>query len=62
MSEFYSFAGEHPWLVFGLAFLLIHYPFKFYNRWMRHKNIAASGWPPAHVDADGLPNRRCNEE
>lgn len=22
-------------------------------RWIRHRNIVAQGWPPAHVDADG---------
>lgn len=22
-------------------------------RWLRHKNIAAHGWPPIYLDADG---------
>ena len=24
-----------------------------WNRWLRHKNITAKGWPPSHLDADG---------
>lgn len=28
-------------------------PFRSWNRWLRHKNITAQGWPPAHLDADG---------
>lgn len=26
---------------------------KAYNRRLRSKNIAAKGWPPPHLDADG---------
>jgi hypothetical protein len=26
-----------------------------FMRWTRSKNIAAHGWPPKHVDADGDP-------
>jgi hypothetical protein len=26
-----------------------------FMRWTRSKNIAAHGWPPKHLDADGDP-------
>jgi hypothetical protein len=56
MTEFYAFAGEHPVFVFLLAWLLcwtMSWPFRLVNRWIRHRNIAAKGWPPFHLDADG---------
>ena len=60
MTEFYTFAGEHPWLTFFLACIgasVVIAPFRFlwsaWNRYLRSKNIAARGWPPAHLDADG---------
>ena len=52
--------SSHPFLTFFLALIiagLINAPFKYafmaYNRTLRSKNIAAKGWPPAHLDADG---------
>lgn len=36
-----------------VIYLPFRYAFKFYNRWIRHKNIAAHGYPPPHLDADG---------
>lgn len=57
MNDFYTFAGIHPWLTFFLAWLFIsgciEYPLKIINRLIRHRNIVARGWPPAHLDADG---------
>lgn len=57
MAEFYQFAGEHPFLTFCLAWLLltafVEMPLKVVNRWIRHRNIIVAGWPPAHLDADG---------
>jgi hypothetical protein len=60
MTEFYQFAGAHPWLTAWLAFLIcgsITAPFRFglryINRYLRSKNIRAMGWPPQHLDADG---------
>lgn len=52
----YEFMGEHPTLTFFLACIAAScfaYPFKIINRWIRHRNIVAQGWPPAHLDADG---------
>ena len=51
-----EFAGNHPWLaawVAYLAFLVAVWPFRLVNRCIRHANIKAQGWPPAHLDADG---------
>ena len=57
MSEFYAFAGQHPFLTFVLAYLAtcpIRYGFRAYNRHCRTKNIAAHGWPTNPLmDADG---------
>lgn len=57
MSEWMS---GSPWLAF---FLLLSVVFcieaqvnnfiRLCSRWMRHRNIAARGWPPPHLDADG---------
>jgi hypothetical protein len=56
MSEFFRFAGAHPFLTVVLAFIALDafvYPFKIVNRWIRSRNIKNAGWPPAHLDADG---------
>ena len=29
------------------------WPFRLVNRWIRHQNIKARGWPPEYLDADG---------
>ena len=53
-----EFMGEHPWLTFFLAFFAARFaswPFRLINRWIRHRNIVAQGWPPPHLDADGDP-------
>lgn len=53
---FYQFARELPWLTFFIALLLLQLvlaPFRLANRFLRHRNIKAHGWPPAHLDADG---------
>jgi hypothetical protein len=52
----YQFMGAHPVLTFFLAVIAVEafcYPFKILNRWIRHLNIVARGWPPPHLDADG---------
>lgn len=52
----WEFMGKHPILTFFLAWLIAEaacWPFKLANRWIRHRNILAHGWPPAHCDADG---------
>lgn len=55
-----AFMDESPFLSFFLALIIGHtlvapfrYAFKAYNRRLRSRNIAAKGWPPAHLDADG---------
>ena len=60
MTDLFQFASENPWLAFFLALIVsstIVAPFKIafqaYNRKLRSMNIAAHGWPPAHLDADG---------
>lgn len=60
MSEFFRFAGDHPLLTIILALIAcsaVVAPFKYafyaYNRNRRSLNIAAQGWPPSHLDADG---------
>lgn len=43
----YQFMGDHPWLTCFLAYLLyelLMYPLRLVNRWIRHRNIAVSGW------------------
>lgn len=46
-------ASEHPILAFAITVIAMHIPFKIWNRFMRHLNIRAHGWPPPHCDADG---------
>jgi hypothetical protein len=55
-----QFANAHPY-IFALLFTIVVmgvvrlavWPFRLVNRWFRHLNIKAHGWPPPHVDADG---------
>ena len=56
----WQFVGDHPVLTFFLAWFavdlagkVINLPFRFWNRWLRHRNIVSHGWPPEHLDADG---------
>jgi hypothetical protein len=56
MNGYWDLAKSNPWLAFFLAWMavwLLALPFKLVNRWIRHRNITASGWPPPHLDADG---------
>lgn len=64
LSGFWELAKERPFTAWFLAwgFWVIPYvislPFNFgyrvWNRWMRHRNIMAHGWPTAkNMDADG---------
>lgn len=56
MADLYKFASESPWLAFFLALTIgnvLISPLKLVNRWIRHRNIVARGWPPFHLDGDG---------
>lgn len=56
MNEILKFANDSPWLTFFLAYLafpILVWPFRLVNRWIRHLNIKAQGWPPVHLDGDG---------
>ncbi len=53
---FIELMHEHPLVTAFLGFCalcVLEYPLKLINRWIRHRNIVAKGWPPAHLDADG---------
>ena len=58
----YDFMDKH-WFVTVILSLIgastIAFPFRcvaiMYSRMLRSRNIAARGWPPAHLDADGDP-------
>lgn len=57
MKDLYGFAGSNPWLflaalltVVALVNAILVRPWRL---WLRHRNIVAKGWPPAHLDADG---------
>ncbi len=43
----------YPFLAFILLLVAMGLVFKTWNRFLRHLNILAHGWPPAHLDADG---------
>lgn len=60
MSDVLTFMGDHPILTFALACCatgLVKAPFtmifRMWNRWLRHRDIKAHGWPPPHLNADG---------
>jgi len=53
MTEFLKFIGDHPWLSFFLAYLLVSFLKFCINRPLRHLNIYKHGYPPSHCDADG---------
>jgi hypothetical protein len=61
MSEVLTFMGDHPivtvllaWCVAGLAYKVARLPYLMLNRWLRHRNIVAHGWPTHPLmDADG---------
>jgi hypothetical protein len=64
-----KFAGENPVTAIIIVYLLcqaIAAPFRFgylaYKHLQRHKNIAACGWPPEYLDADGDIHRPEKEE
>jgi len=48
MSGFWPFVG--CWILVCVPFTCV---FRCWNRYLRHRNIAARGWPPEHCDADG---------
>lgn len=56
----WQFASDHPfaafcmlWIVGWVISVIVTQPLRFWNRWLRHKNIAAHGWPEPPLDADG---------
>lgn len=49
----YDFMADSPFIAFFIVFLVCGTVFRMWNRFMRHLNIRAQGWPPAHCDADG---------
>ena len=53
----WAWASAHPFLFTILAAWLLTTAseifFRLPNRWIRSRNIAARGWPPEHLDADG---------
>ncbi len=64
MNSFFQFATNCPGTavvlfalcllaIYSLLGLIISYGAKLVNRVIRHRNIKAHGWPPAHCDADG---------
>lgn len=63
MTEVLTFAGEHwflawcalwlAWPVVVIAGALVNWPFRLMNRVLRTIKVAARGWPPSHLDADG---------
>lgn len=53
MTAFLAFAGEHPLLTGFFGYLALEAFCKAANRLVRAVVIAARGWPPSHLDADG---------
>jgi hypothetical protein len=60
MIALLNFADHRPVLFFfsllicaWVAIAPFRYAFKMYNRHIRARNIAARGWPPPSLDADG---------
>lgn len=49
----WEFMSGSPWLTFFLLYITLTLIFKMTNRYFRHRNIKAHGWPPEHCDADG---------
>jgi hypothetical protein len=60
IDTYFQFTSAHIFLgtILGLSaisatYSFCVYPLKLINRWIRHLNIKAAGWPPPGVDADG---------
>lgn len=57
MEPLLNFMSNHVFLAFIMicsAYYLLRFVlFSLPNRFIRHLNIRAQGWPPAHLDADG---------
>lgn len=57
MSDFYAFAGDHPFLTSFLGLLVLAAwsgPWSVFRRVIRSFDIQAHGWPTAPLmDADG---------
>lgn len=55
----YEFMGDY-WLPILLAiYIFARYTFRCWSRLLRHLNVRAHGWPPAHLDADGDFKESC---
>lgn len=59
-NDAWGFATQNPGTTLLMAFLAVtvvsgtvHRLFTLANRWIRHRNILAHGWPPPYLDADG---------
>lgn len=53
MDSLVTWATDHWFLTFLLAYAMIHVSANLINRILRTTKILARGWPPAHLDADG---------
>ena len=60
MLELLQYATSSFWVFVGcvvLVSLIVVTPIQAalfaWNRFVRHLNVRAKGWPPAHLDADG---------
>lgn len=64
LSGFWDFASAHPFWAWMISWCIWVVPaaiaapfnavFLFWNRWLRHRNIALHGWPTTpSMDADG---------
>ncbi len=53
----FEFMVQNPFVTLLIVWVVLHFtigvPLRLINRWIRHRNIVARGWPPAHLDADG---------
>lgn len=64
--NYWQFVADHPVLAVIVTYLLfspVRYAYKAYRRKIQHQNIAVSGWPPTHLDADGdaIPFAKANK-
>ncbi len=59
-SELFQLIQAYPlgmFVVFAITLFaterIVSWPFRLVNRYLRSRNIAARGWPPEYLDADG---------
>lgn len=58
MTDFYSFAGEHPILTIILSLIATNIILAPFRMVYRHLNIRKAGWPSEHIDAGGNLKRK----